>query len=442
MSSAKKKLVAFTSISAGPATADSLAFIRHLDAEPIIVTHKGNLEQLQKVVAPQDYQNAVVLTSFEPASAAATKFCTMLVKRQIHLDEWINITDDTTAFFLNSCRKIGLDFSFRRPYEQSRVKAICRTLLAKSKLSDTKFSVHGISDTDLPHGFLFPFVAKPLLGAGSLGVEIIRGTRQWKEYLRKTKALIKTSNLRIGPYSLDQTILAEEILGGQECQLDGIVEGGRVTFYALGMKTASYGLHGFRETSGILYRPMTLKDNRSHDSRLMKWGRQVLGALGFENGTFHMEAKVNGPDIHLLEVNPRPGGGANNQAIKLISGVDMNKECIRLWIGGTKQKYERPVHSSISFAVRYPSRAGFVYSVRKRGSLQSVLTKVRGRIEWIPLVDKGTRVDHRLREQYLGVLLAPDFCRRASEIESASQQLLTLIQRNALLTEKGTRRSK
>ena len=75
---------------------------------------------------------------------------------------------------------------------------------------------------------------------------------------------------------------------------------------------------------------MALEDSRIHDLRLMQWSREVLRALDFANGTFHIEAKVNGPEIRLLEVNPRPGGGANVSAIKLLSGVDLNSECIRL----------------------------------------------------------------------------------------------------------------
>jgi hypothetical protein len=121
-----------------------------------------------------------------------------------------------------------------------------------------------------------------------------------------------------------------------------------------------------------------------------------------------------------LTGNPRPGGGANVHAIKLISGIDLNKECIRLWAGGPKPRHEKPLHSSVSFAVRYPSQIGFVSFVRKK----AVLKSSRGRVEWIPLIEQGARVDHRLREQYLGVLLAPDLCRRASDIGSTTRYLV------------------
>ena len=149
---------------------------------------------------------------------------------------------------------------------------------------------------------------------------------------RAAKPLLRSDDIVISGFKPGRQILVEEVLSGQEYQLDGFVHDNKVQFCALGVKTAVDGGYGFREVQGMLYRPPGLKDSRAHDFRPMKWCEHVLEALQFKNGTFHIEVKVNGPDIRLLEVNPRPGGGANVPAIRLLSGVDLNSECLRLWM--------------------------------------------------------------------------------------------------------------
>jgi biotin carboxylase len=185
----------------------------------------------------------------------------------------------------------------------------------------------------------------------------------------------------------------------------------------------------------MLYRPLTLKDSRTHDLRLMNWCRRVLRALEFKCGTFHIEVKVNGPEIHLLEVNPRPGGGANVMAIRLLSGVDLNQECLRLWAGVPRPPREQPRHLSICFAVRYPSIIGHVRSIRNGGTLGRLRTSAGTVLEWHPFVATGDRLDPREREQYLGVLIAPDFCKAMEDMDSATWELANLVHRPSFVQE-------
>ena len=429
-------ITGLTSVIAGPTTAALIKDLRGWGVEPVIVTHRANSHHLKSALNREDYANAIVVSSFRNPKAAANELARTISQRGLHFTNWINITDDTSAFFLHSCKRIGFEFAFQKTYERCRVKPITRQVLAKAGLCDTKFDVHNIDDPRPPRRFLFPFIAKPILGTGSKGVSVINGPNHWRKYLKTARSLLKPDDVSIANFAPGRQVLVEEVLTGQECQLDGFVDANAVEFCALGMKIAAYGIHGYREERGILYRPLTLKNSRTHDLRLMEWCEHVLDALQFECGTFHIEVKVNGPDIHLLEVNPRPGGGANVATIKLLSGVDLNQECLRLWAGLPRIPPQDPKHFSICFAVRYPSIIGRVESIRKGGTLSRLRTSTDTSLEWYPLVAKDDRLDPRQREQYLGVLTAPDFCNALEEMDPATQELVNFVHGRSFVREK------
>jgi biotin carboxylase len=433
------KLTALTSTRATAATAKQIADFRRQGAEPIIVSDRANLRYLERELAPKDYQNAIILKSFKTPTIAADELHRAISKRRLKLSNWVNITDDSTAFFLCACDKIGLDFDFRRAYQRCRLKPVARQILAKAGLDSVRFSVHAINDSKPPREFLFPFIAKPLLGAGSKAVAQISGPKHWRRYLKAMKRDLSPDDISVGGFFPGRQVLVEEILTGQECQLDGFVDKGKVTFCALGVKTAMYATYGYREVRGMLYRPLSLKDSRHHDLHLMRWARQVLQALEFTSGTFHIEAKVNGPEIHLLEVNPRPGGGANVAAIKLLSGIDLIEESLRLWVGLPRNVHAQPKHFSICFAVRYPSKVGTIKRIRKSGTLDRLQTSSNTKLTWYPIYRRNDAIDPREREQYLGILLAPDFCKSLEDMPAATAELDVLVQRSDFVREGGER---
>jgi hypothetical protein len=231
-----------------------MAFVSQQGVVPIVVTEKANRDGLRRELKREDYENAIVLNSFRKPMAAADELGRIVLKRGMRFSNWLNITDDTTAFFLYSCERLGSDFEFRRAYERCRVKPMTRRILAKAGLCRVRFDVHDIDDCLPPHRFLFPFIAKPILGAGSKGVALISGSRHWGGYLRQIRADLMSDDVSIREFAPGRQVLVEEILAGQECQLDGVVEGGRVKFCALGIKTTVYESHGYREVRGMLCR--------------------------------------------------------------------------------------------------------------------------------------------------------------------------------------------
>ena len=58
-------------------------------------------------------------------------------------------------------------------------------------------------------------------------------------------------------------------------------------------------------------------------------------------------------------------------------------------------------------------------------------------LEWHPISKKRDPIDPRKREQYLGVLLAPDFCKALEDVDAATQELENLVQRTSFVREAG-----
>lgn len=429
------KNIGLTSVHAGQSTASLLESLREQGIRPVVVTEERNIERLRQFISPDDFGDAVVVSTFLSPRVAAKELAARLAKRRMSLSNWINLTDDTTAFFLCACRQIGLDFDFLDTYEKCRIKPLARNLASQAGLSAINYTIHDIDAFRSPRGFLFPFVVKPLLGSGSKGVQLVHGPNAWNEYLESAKHSFASDDVSVRGFYPGRQALVEEVLAGQECQLDGFVEHGRMKVCSIGMKHCALISNGFREVSGVLYRPFAFPDSAAHDKRLVDWTRRLLRAIDFRSGTFHVEIKVNGASIELVEINPRPGGGANVPAIKRLSGIDLNNECIRLWLGLGKITRQKPQNASIAFAVRYPSKVGTVGFVRQGGKVQQLRTSLGTELEWYPLVRQGDLLNPVVREQYLGVILAADFCKSLENVPTVAAELQKVIQRRSFVAE-------
>jgi hypothetical protein len=62
-------------------------------------------------------------------------------------------------------------------------------------------------------------------------------------------------------------------------------------------------------------------------------------------------------------------------------------------------------------------------------------TSAGTKMEWQPLVQVGDRLDPTEREQYLGALLAPDFCSSLENVHAATRELESLIKKRSFVAE-------
>jgi biotin carboxylase len=436
------ELLAFTSVSANPNTAKSIDQLSRQGCRPVVVTTRPNIERLGRETGNDIANNAIVVTSFANPVQATEEMECVVRARDLAISNWINITDDTTAFFLTACARLGIDFEFRQAYKTCWVKSSIRKLMARAAYDSCHFAIHDLNSVAPPE-IAFPFIAKPILGSGSKGVSIIESRKDWSSNVESVAGELLCDEIEIDGVNPGKQVLVEEVLTGQEKQVDGLVRDGTFECCTIGVKSARYSSVWFREERGILYRPGRFEDCHEADNWLTSWCRELLALINFRNGTFHIEVKQSDQKISLLEVNPRPGGGGNVPAIKRLSGVDLNAECLSLWSGVRAPERQPAGDDSLCFAVRYPKGQGQVGTVRAAGSIMLAWGCGSGgtaiprdtEMEWIPLVKTGDTLEPEVREQYLGVILAPNVCQRLDEWDGVTSVLLETIKGNDFVEE-------
>jgi len=158
-------------------------------------------------------------------------------------------------------------------------------------------------------------VLKPRSGAAALGVRIFSGVPEF---------LVAHPDGRIPVgYELEEFI--DEVV----CHIDGVVSHGEVAF----CEPAKYlgtPLEYQRQRRPL--GSVSLQDAASR-TRAREFAQDVLGAVGLEDGVFHLEAFLAGDEFVFLEVANRVGGGPIRAALRMRTGIDLLVEAIKVSLG-------------------------------------------------------------------------------------------------------------
>jgi hypothetical protein len=373
---------------------------RVLSVHPhVTVITRWNCKQRIKSLFPKQRSIALIfLRNIDDPQSAATELLGALRRRRISIINWINITDTLTNTFLHCAEKLSLKFDFLEAYGNCRIKPLARSLTG-----GTRYCVYSCTGLDCFPNIPFPIVAKPITGSGSNGVVLVKNAGQWLTKLLEARAVSSQADVEIKGFNPKREILVEELLRGVEYEIDGFVHNGRVHVCAIGYKHHVEGVFGFREIGGLTW----YRRSGKRDNRIVDWTKRTLKQLRFRAGAFHIEAMVDGRQISLIEVNPRPGGGGVVPIVRQLSGVDLMRQCVNLWLGLRPDTQPKPQEmKSVLYAILYPWAKGCIKSIRKRTDLEvprSVLgSQGPARAVWQPLLAKKDPVDPHGREQYMG----------------------------------------
>src|SRR5215467_1016036 len=145
--------VALTSVVAGAHTVKTIEYLIDHGKDPVIVTEPSNSRRLNRLLSHRVQAEIIEIPSFQRPNEAVRSLVKTLTTKNIRLSNWINVTDQTTAFFLKSCDLLGIRFSFRDTYERCRNKSAARTRLASRGVDDVHFAIHDLNKPTLPAGF-------------------------------------------------------------------------------------------------------------------------------------------------------------------------------------------------------------------------------------------------------------------------------------------------
>lgn len=174
------------------------------------------------------------------------------------------------------------------------------------------YKLKEITDNKLDN---FPYVVKPEEGAGKKGVEFIHSARDFKqaiEYARKADE--------------NGEIIIEECVSGKEISVETLSYHGKHYIIQITDKINSGPPH-FVELEH--HQPAILDEKKEKKLKIVI--NQLFNKLGIDNCACHVEFKINGHDIYLIEVNPRGGGDEiSNQLVYLSTGFDYLKALIEI----------------------------------------------------------------------------------------------------------------
>lgn len=158
-------------------------------------------------------------------------------------------------------------------------------------------------------------VLKPPAGSGSEDVFVIRD---------EDDLVAAVQALGGGSFSM----LAEEYLPGREVSVETLTIDGRHRLLAVTDKTLYRGT--LAEARHIVSPDVV--DSTAREM-LAEFCARLLTLIGHEHGPCHIELKLDGDRIRLIEINNRVGGDYVGLLAELTTGVSMIRETVRFFAG-------------------------------------------------------------------------------------------------------------
>ena len=430
--SEKPQWVALTSTTPNEWTAKSWEQILRLGHKPLLITSTQKRADLQRLLRDPKVRSkpsaVLYVEQFEYPMAAAEELKRNLRRDHITLANWINVPDQATDTFLYTTKYLGLEFPFRTAYSRCRVKPVMRTLLRDRLKSAIDFEIRDVNTVGKLAKQSMQYVCKPITGYGSNLVRIVSTDADLAQYARDFPKTEGEAYLIEG-YSPSRNFLTEEFLKGIEVEIDGFAHKGEVFVCALGYKHHEYRPEGFREVAGFTYWPMGCDVRASADARMLSWVREVIRAIEFVDGCFHIEAMEFGSEFEIIEINPRPGGSCVQPIVQKLSGVALGDECIRLWLGASPEHCpEKQCTNSIFYTVVYPKVPGFLRYIHPETKLEMTLGGDRHvAVSWYPIaeVEQQLTLD---KEEYLGEAHVEDMFVSHEDLAKVGEEILRQLE--------------
>ncbi len=226
----------------------------------------------------------------------------------------------------------------------SRNKALQRGRFAAAGIRQPEYLI--AADLDAARGWAavrFPVVLKSLSSAGSVGVELVAGEREWADAVRR----------RAG----ETPLLVERAIEGPEYSWEALVHEGGVWFSSITAKETTGPPH-FVETGHRTAASVDAATTAAVD----EFGRSVLAALGMGSGIVHLEFRLADSGPTLMEVAVRMPGDYLMDLLGLTYGIDWFEMVVRLAM--SMPLPERPPQRVAHAAAHFPlAEPGIITSI-------------------------------------------------------------------------------
>jgi biotin carboxylase len=195
-------------------------------------------------------------------------------------------------------------------------------------------------------GIGYPLVIKPVDRAAGQGVMRVDEVSDLTTAMSRVRSIVGEA----------APLLVEEFMPGEEVALEGLVRDGELTTLALFDKPDAVDGPFFPET--ILVTPSLIDEKAQAECRRV--AAAALAAIGISHGPVHIEMKVDGGLVRVIEVAARSIGGLCSRSLNFgLLGTTLETLIIRNAIGMEKPELRREPTASGVLMIPIPSAGTF-----------------------------------------------------------------------------------
>ena len=293
----------------------------------------------------------------------------------------------------------------------TRDKARQREMMRKAEVPQPGFArvPSGSDGEEVAAVVGYPLVVKPLDRSAGQGVIRVDDEQDLGPALERARSIVGAT----------ASLLVEEYMKGEEVALEGIVRDGELTTLTIFDKPDAGEGPYFPET--ILVMPTRLDDEAQAECRRVAGA--ALGAIGITHGPVHVELKVEGRIVRVIEVAARSIGGLCSRSLNFgLLGTTLEALILRNAIGMEKPGLRREPNASGVLMI--PTlRAGRLIAIE---GLDDVRT-----LEHISAIDITTTPGSLVQpppegDRYLGFIFARGGERE--QVEAALRQAMDMVE--------------
>jgi hypothetical protein len=220
--------------------------------------------------------------------------------------------------YISACvsERHGLRYNTIKTVKSTTNKKIMREALLTSSLHEPKVLEYILGE-GIPNGMSFPFIVKPSVSSASRGVSLVRTENEFYVAIESASKYVKEG----------EAILLEEYIRGEQFSIETISFNGKHIVLALVKEIISEAPF-FMERIDIIDAGL----NMGLKNQIVEFSSNLLSILNIQYGPCHIEVKIEGSQIRLIEIASR-SGLLRDRLINTALGMNYNKLIIDSYNG-------------------------------------------------------------------------------------------------------------
>jgi biotin carboxylase len=234
------------------------------------------------------------------------------------LDGIVPTNESSAVVAALAAERLGLPHVKATAVYAARNKRLMRELFAEAGVPGPQFIV--LEPSEDPKKLLpavrFPCVVKPTMLTGSQGVIRANDPAELLAAVRRVRTILARHGSDASSDPDFYHLLVEDYIPGREVAVEAVVSGGRFRLLAMFDKPDDLVGPYFEETLYIT--PSRLPS--PVQSAVLEVAEQAARAIGLSQGPLHVELRIDGPRIAVVEIAGRSMGGLCSRVLDRVTG--------------------------------------------------------------------------------------------------------------------------